>query len=489
MEDKEYVIDLAEMTAILKENYKPVARLTGIIIGLTIIFLIVAWYFFPVYESEAKLQIKQSQPSMMALMTGAGSSSETESYIEILKSRGVVIPVIEATEELNFFGKYPRYEDYVKKRITAESVQLTDIMSVKVRGKTAEQAQKANQLLIEGFLKRVGELSSTQKGSLKAFLTERVATAKEELAKAADALQKFKEENKIISPTANTDIFTQRVMDAEKQAAANKVELEAAEARLAAINQQLNGSGASSADNVTLQRYNEELAKLETTRIAYKDKYTEKHPRMIEINERIESLKAKIQEELDKVASLQAPSDNQVHQSLVAGKYSSEGAVKVARQKAEVLQRIIDQNNEELAKMPAMEQEYVRISRNYAVASEIYTMLVKQLEETKITEFKQPMNVLLVDTPHLPDKPAFPRRGLALIFATLMGLLISSAYVLIKEMKNHTVRNSQMVLRYANLPVFGSIPDKDNLTPVANDMNEAKAQNFLNKVKEFIWKK
>ena len=488
MEERDNTIDLAEIAVILKENRKPIVRLTGCIIIAGIFFLLIAWFFFPRYESKATLRIIPSNPTGMTMMMAGGVSKEQETYAEIIKSRGVVTPVIQATEEPNFLGALPRYEDYVKKKVKTESVDMTEILNVSVSGETPEKAQKANQLLVDGFLKRVGELNSTRKGNLKAFLTERVAIAKEDLVKAEAALQKFKEENKILSPSASAEIFTERIMDVEKHAAANKVELEAAEARLAAINQQLSGSGASSADNVTLQQYNEELAKLETTRIAYRDKYTEKHPRMIEINERIASLKAKIQEELNKIAALQAPSDNQVHQGLVAGKYSSEGAVKVARQKQEALQRIIDQNNEELAKMPAMEQEFVRLSRDFGVANEIYMMLVKQLENTKITEFQQPMNVLLVDPPHLPDKPEFPRRGLGLIFTVMIGLMLSTAYVLYQEIKNITVRSQETITKYTGLPVFGVLCNKENLAQSATADRETKENYYVSKLREFIWK-
>lgn len=505
MEEKEYMIDLAEVAEILEENRKPIAKITGCTIGAAILYLILAWNFFPTYESEAMLQIRQknSGGGLGALMAGMGSadflspsSSSMDSYIEILKSRSVVVPVIEATEKKDFFDKYPDYKKYVEKRIHAEAAQDTgmslsssNILMVSVKAKTAEQAQKTNQLLIDSFLKRVAELNSAEKGSVKGFLEERLKNAKEDLNKAEVALEKFKVDNKILSPSSNAEIFTERIMEAEKRAAANQIELEAAQARLAVINEQLSGSGSANADNITIQKYNEELAKLESTRIAYQDKYTEKHPRMIEINERIASLKSKIQLEVNKIAALQAPSDNVVHQGLVGGKYSAEGALTVARQKAEVLQKIIDQNNADLAKMPAMEQQYVRLSRDYGVANEIYMLLTKQLEQTKITEHQQPTNVLIVDKPHLPDKPVKPRRGLVLLAAALLGLLGSCGYVIYMGLQNRVIRTKETITEYVKLPVFGCIPDRTSLVDSEISPEETIFSRYFNKVREYIWKK
>lgn len=504
MDEKEYTIDLVEIAEILKENCKPIAKITVLAIGAGLVFLLLAWNLFPTYESEAMLQIRQRNRGggLAAILGGMGSAdflspdaSSMDSYIQILKSRGVIMPVIEATEQTNFLGRYPEYKKYVEKKIKAEAAQgsmvglsSSNILLVSVKANAPEKAQQVNQMMLEGFLKRVKELNSAEKGSVKAFLEERLKTAKEDLNKAEVALQKFKEDNKILSPGSNAEIFTQRIMEAEKQAAANRIELETSQARLDSINRQLSGSGAASADNVTIQQYNEELAKLETTRIAYRDKYTEKHPRMIEINERIASLKAKIQEEVNRIASLQAPSDNAVHQGLVGGKYSAEGAVTVAKQRAEALQKIIDQNNADLAKMPAMEQQYVRLSRDYGVANEIFMLLTKELEQTKITEFQEPTNVLIVDPPHLPDKPTFPRIGLTLVLFTLIGLLGSSGYVVVKALLHKTVQSVEEVKGLLELPVFGTIPDEAVLSRLYEEARQPKEPDWKDKLKEFIWK-
>ena len=376
MEEKEYTIDIMEIAEILKENRKPIAKMTGIFVVIISVFLIIASIFFPKYESEALLRIKQEQSSSGLASTMAGftggflslTSMQMESYVAILKSRSVVIPVIEATEKPNSKGKFPNYEKYVKNNIIVEHTKLTDILKIKARGDSEEKAQKVNQLLIQSFLKRIAALNTTEKSSLKAFLEERLKTSREELDKAENALQEYKIKNKIISPSETSKFIAERILTIEKQEAANRVDQEIAQASLAAVNSQLNGLGAASADNETLQKYNAELADLESTLITYKERYTEKHPKMIDLKERIAGLKAKIQLENDKISSLQAPSDNVVHQGLVAKKFSSEGALAVLKKKGEALRRAIEENNAELEKLPELERGFIKLSRDYTLA-------------------------------------------------------------------------------------------------------------------------
>ena len=405
MDEKEYTIDLADMGKLLYENRKPILKMAGIFVGIVCVVLLIMAIFFPKYESEAMLRIKQerSGSSLAAAMAGftgnflSMDSLQVESYIEILKSRSVVIPVIEATEEADDKGKFPRYETYVKDNIAVEAVKLTDIVKIKTLGETEEKAQKVNQLLIQGFLKRIAELNTSEKASLKAFLEDRLKTTREDLNKAETALQEFKIKNKIISPSETSKFIAERILTVEKEEAANRVDLEIAEARLAAINSQLNGLGAASADNVTLQKYNSELAELESKLIVYKERYTDKHPKMIDLKERIAKLKSKIQTENDKIAALQAPSDNAVHQGLVAKRFSSEGALAVLKQKGEALKREIEENNAELEKLPELERGYIKLTRDYVLANEIFTMLNRKLEETKLTEHQSPNNVQVID--------------------------------------------------------------------------------------------
>lgn len=494
MEDQEYTIDLMEVAAILSENRKPIAKITGAFIVLAILYLLIA---SPVYESEALLRIKQDKGlggSLLDMATGGNvqmSQQQMITFAEILKSRGVVVPVIEATEEADKDGNYPRYEDYVDKMITTSPFKNTEILQVKIKGKSPEEAQKANQLLVGGFLRRITDLSRTEQTATKGFLEERVKAAKADLDKAETALQTYKAENKIISPSDSAKIFTDRIADIEKQAADNQVAMEAAQARLNAINGQLGTAAAATADNKTIQQYNQELAKLESTRIGYLDKYTDKHPKMKDINDQIANLKLKIRQEINKVAALQAPSDNTVHQGLVAGKFQSESELTVARQKADALQQLINQNNADLEKLPEVEKGYVKVARDAQVANELYVMLAKRLEESKVAEVMQPNNVQVVDEPTLPEKPISPRKGRTLALAALLGILLSSGYIVAMELMNRTIRTDDDVKNYLALPVMGAIPDEESMSQAMTKQKEMenKKPGLLSKLQYYILKK
>lgn len=494
MEDQEYTIDLMEVAEIVSENRKPIAKITGVFIALAILYLLIA---SPVYESEALLRIKQQQGLGSSLLDAATGGSaqmnqrQMSTYAEILKSRSVVIPVIEVSEIQDKDGKYPDYEGYVKDRITTSPFKDTDILSVKMRANEPGKAQKANQALLAAFLHRMTDLSRVEQTATKDFLQNRTDVAKQDLDKAETALQDYKIANKILTPSDSSKLFLDRIALAEKEAAANRIEMGTAQAKLNAANSILGGEGRNIADNRTVQAYNAQLAKLESERISYLDKYTEKHPRMIELNDQIAELKAKIAEETRKVAALQAPSDNAVHQRLVAGKFQSEGELIVAKQKAALLQEVIDQNNRDLELLPAVEKGYIKVARDAQVAGELYIMLAKRLEESKVAEVMVPTNVQIVDEPTFPEAPIAPRKGRTLALAALLGLLLSSGYVVAMELMNRTIRTEDDVKNYLALPVMGAIPDEESMSLAMTKQKEMenKKPGLLNKLQYYILKK
>ena len=487
--EEEITIDLREIGAILKRNAANIARVTGVCIVAAGVYLAVAT---PVYESQALLRVKQPKgigSSLLEAMPMGNAMANTQlmnTYAEILKSRSVIVPVIEKTEEPNKEGKFPDYAGYVKGKVATAPFKDTEIMQLTVRANTAEKAQKANSLIVEGFLNRLTELSRDQQKATRGFIEERTATAKKELKDAEDKLTEYKKANDIIAPDDAVKLATEKMGMVDKLNAENRVALATANARLASTNAQLNGEAASIADNKSIQLYNQQLAQLEGERISYLDKYTSQHPKVKQVEQEIAKLKQKINSEINKVASLQAPSDNPVHQQLLAAKFQSEAEASVAQSNLAKLHQIDNDNKEDIRNLSDKEQEFVSLMRDVTVANEIYVMLAKRLEEAKVAEASVATEVQVVDTATLPTAPVAPKKAMTLLLAALLGILASSGFVVVRELLNRTIKNSEDVANYLDLPVLGSVPDMNDLR---KDMEKNdKGPGLLAKIWRKVWK-
>lgn len=486
MEEQEITIDLRDLWNVLKKNTATIRKVTIGCVAAAVVYLIVVP---PTYESTALLRVKQPKglgsSILEALPTGNPMASKQlmSTYAEILKSRSVVVPVIEATEE-GKDGKYPEYEAYLKSRITTAPFKDTEIMKVTFKANTAEDAQKGNKLLVEGFLNRLTELERGEQKTTRQFIEERVNTSKEELQAAESVLTEFKKEHKLLAPESQVQLAAEKLTLADKLRAENQVALEAARARNNAVKAQLQNNTASIADNATISGMQAKLAELEAERVSYLDKYTDKHPRVIEVNKEIANMRKTMDAEFKRVAEMMVPSSNPVHQGLLADMFKSEAEISVAQSNLQTVKALENKYNNDVATLSEVEQEYLTLLRDVTVSQEIYVMLAKRLEEAKVAEVAVSTEVQVVDEPTLPEQRVAPKRGLTLVLAFLLGILGSCGFVIARELMNRTVKTSEDVENYLGLPVLGQIPSSESL----KEAEEVANLSIWQKIWRAVWK-
>ena len=150
------------------------------------------------------------------------------------------------------------------------------------------------------------------------------------------------------------------------------------------------------------------------------------------------------------------------------------------------LHQIDNDNKEDIRNLSDKEQEFVGLMRDVTVANEIYVMLAKRLEEAKVAEASVATEVQVVDTATLPTAPVAPKKAMTLLLAALLGILASSGFVVVRELLNRTIKNSDDVANYLDLPVLGSVPDINDLR---KDMEKNdKGPGLLTKIWRTVWK-
>ncbi len=482
------VIDLRDVWHTLTKHTRFIRNAT---IATTVLAAAYAFLMPPTYQSTALLRIKR-QPGISSSILDAmpmgnvqANSQLISTYQEIIKSRSVVEPVIKKVTQPNDEGKYVAPEVYVKGNITTMPFKNTEMISVAVKGKSPEQAKEANDALLESFMQRLTEIERTQYSITKEFLEGRVGGAMEDLHKAEDALNSFQKEHKILSPDDAVKLAADKFSMTDKLKAENRINLEAANARHAAIAGSMQAGAASMADSSVVQAYNAELAKLEAQRVEYATKYTQKHPAMIKINEDIAQMQGKLEQAIQQVANGQSASSNPVYNGLLADKFRSEAEASVAASNLSTIAAIEAKYGEDLATLSDNQKEYLRLMRGVTIAQDIYTMLAKRLEEAKVAEVSITRDVQVVDSGDLPERPIAPRKGLSLVLGFLLGLLSSSALVIAKDLLNRTIKTSEDIEKYLGIPVLGQIPSVESLDEAA----ETAELSTMQKVWRTLWKK
>ncbi len=135
------------------------------------------------------------------------------------------------------------------------------------------------------------------------------------------------------------------------------------------------------------------------------------------------------------------------------------------RQRADVEKRI-NSIQSRIDMSPPLEQRYAGLLRDYDLAKQNYSEMVKRQEASNtaqnLEEHKAGQNLEVLDPANLPEAPSEPNRLAIAGVGTLLGLVAGILLAGGREVKNTSLKNLKDVRAYTNLPVLSSIPLLEN---------------------------
>ena len=143
--EKEESIDLGKLWQVAKTHRKVVG---GIIVGCTILAALISLTLPKQYESTTLVQTRDANKAMsgqaaMALLSGgSGVSSPTTNYMELMKSRTVLEPIIDAMDWEDP-KKKPDAKAFAKSYLDIKNTKSTNLIEVTAKGKTPEEASRS----------------------------------------------------------------------------------------------------------------------------------------------------------------------------------------------------------------------------------------------------------------------------------------------------------------------------------------------------------
>ncbi len=128
----------------------------------------------------------------------------------------------------------------------------------------------------------------------------------------------------------------------------------------------------------------------------------------------------------------------------------------------EVLKKLAGEYTSRLKMSPEMERSLVEISRERDIKSELYVMLLQKYEENALQLAVTANNLRCID-PAMSSGPIAPRAGLIYLAALVVGVLIPSIVIYIKELLRTKVATMEEIEGATQLPLVATVPVKHGL--------------------------
>lgn len=441
MNREEDTIDLGRLLSVIVEKRKITG---GIVVICTVLALIISLLLPKTYTSSVMVQTGGSKSAIssgaaaLAAMTGTATSKAGE-YIEIMKTRTVLEPIIASVYDDLEIDERPTAEGFAKANLDIKNTKGTNLIQLDAEGRTPEEAHEIAQGVVDNFLKLMTDMNYQSQSLMVKFLNERIDVAQKEADEAAQKLESYSKEHKIYGPDEQTKAMMERMAAYDKTMGELAVQKESAGARFASVNDQLGEQNAnavkySMADNDVVTALRNKIVAKEVELVKLRQLYTEEHPDVVNARKELQSMQQGVADEVAAAVASGTVPVNSTQGSLIAERYQAATAMSVAEAAENAVKAQQEQVDKDMEKLADASLGYMKLARDAEIKQQVHAELVRQAESARIQQAMESMDIQVVDPASMPreDKPSGPRKKLITAIGFVIGCMISIGYGLVQ---------------------------------------------------------
>jgi uncharacterized protein involved in exopolysaccharide biosynthesis len=383
------------------------------------------------------------------------------SETEIIKSHPLAAHVVTALrlEEMAQTAKPAMAADSVKQleksikafqqKLSVASNKQSNVIVVSYEDKNPQLAANVVNQVVAAYTRYRAELYSNTDAY--EFFSSQMRATEEKLRQLEQNQTAFKQEQEVVAVDEQRKILLARLADYESRMTTVRTRRIGKQSLLEVIKQQLKkGKTLSiptteSSDNPSREKHiaklRGDLLDMETQRERLLQKFTPQYEEVVNLNQQITATKAQIRNEIQQIIGME------------------ENSLRALNAEEEELQAAIEKIKDEMRTFAQKEYELDQLSRGIDDNREVFSMLLKQREEARISlgKLEKGVKIKVISPAVAPLEPAKPRRKVNVALSGILGLLCGVGWALLVERLDHTINNPMELEQALGLPALGSI--------------------------------
>lgn len=467
----------------LSELLRPLwVRRWKIIFFTLLLTLIVASYISqlkPSYKATAILQIGSNKPNSTlsiddAFHDNAASKEQVQTQYELLRSRKFAERVV-ARLKLNtnaefLSGKYKEglglfQNDDVKEislstavdmfaaKLTISPINNTELVKISFISYSPKLAQRIANQIGETYLEYQDELHSVSKESTSQWLVDQLEELGKKLDTSEQALQLYREREGIVDINGVVGLvgseltaLTASSLQAVKDRDDLYVTYKAIQQNRNNVSRLLDLKEVTGHSAFIQLRRAEEQIERKVFELA--KRYGPKHPKLIAIRAEHESIKNRI--------------DGQINDIIEAVESDYEGAVA----KVTATQERLERAKVDFLRLSRLQNKFSQLQREVLTNQELYNNYLVRLKETDaMGNYKSNFYIRFIDKAIEPKGKFAPRSTLIVAIAFILSATLISIIILMKEMLKDTLNSQRKLESFNEADVLAILPRSKQLNP------------------------
>jgi len=454
---------MAQYDVDLREYWRIIKKRKLIIIAVTVGVALLSYAFSkmkepaPLYRAESAIKIEQKTDMGFIRSTGLWIQAESmDTHAYTLKSFPVLKIVAGklgwidnnlSDEAVQTNHSKLRFIDRLKSMVSTEVNEHTSIINIKVV--SLEDAKNGDQEVVDvanEIANAYKEFNVQEKNKrtqeIKTFIENQLTVLSERVINAEKALRQFQEENEMLSVNEKTRQIKKRLSSAIKE---KEDVLDQKNTIMHQIFQLKNKNEEGLAETIAKQlTYAEKgsplhgtgkrLDKLLQQRQSLLSRYTDKHPNVQDVNNRIGKIVGDAKGDLETYLSALNTRENELNSQ-------------------------INRLEEEARRLPEKEHLLARLQKEASLQEQLYTELQKKHQEVLIQESGK-MDFVTIVKPAIRPLQAFNKASKPMIILTgiILGFILGLVFAFGVEMFDTSMGTIEDVETSLQVPVLGVIP-------------------------------
>lgn len=470
-------------TFTLDKYYQVIKRrwTTGLGVFVSVFFLAVVASSLkkPVYESEAKISFQRT--NTISTLTGVGteigkletvaqdqSTNPLNTEAEIIRSVPLAKITINKLNLKDSKGSQLSTEKFLKNLIIKD-VKGADILKVSYKDRNPKMASDIANTVINTYLEH--NISSRRKEAATAriFLEKQVPTTELVVRKAEAELAEFKDKNQVVALQEEANNSLELIKEWQKQLGDAQSQIANISAQSQEIRQQLNQNPQQAvavtaiSQSPGVQDILKEIQQLESQIASRRTVLRNRHPEIINLQERLKALNEVLQQRIQRVAGVKL---SRFSGNLQAGALQQQLAGELVRLES-TRQGLISQvaalstlkatHKQRLNTIPRLEQQQRQLERKVQASQSTYLLLLQKLQESRLAESQKLGNVNLVSEAQVPEKPV-SSPVVSYLSAALLASLAAMATMFVLEARDKSIKTVDEAKELLELTLLGVIP-------------------------------
>lgn len=428
----------------------------------------------PEYLSMATIVTKSTE----VVFPGTNALSMKESvrpfefYEAIVGSRSFKQRVVAAL--IDSCSRYPEIQltltdaqSLVEDNLVISNLEYQDFIGLKAKAYSPQLAYLLAEVGTLIFKARCQEIEQEESQNVVNYVENQKLIAQEELESIERSLQEFLKRTDTALLGKEDGGVVNKMMDMEEQLAAIKTQRELAEANLRAYEQRLAQleskleAELGQSEDPQVKVLQKELSRLDERKNYLVQEFGPSHHEIKLIDKEVEAKKKeliRIMMAATGINNMSANDEKPIFKDLQERKITEELNIFILGNREKYYRNFIENYKKKHPNMLEHAIEIARLNRSKAVRQNMYNFLLEKGEEAKIKAATGTGGIRIMDPPILPNRPVPSRAKMDLMVAILVGLGLGFGVALFQEYMDHSIRSTEDVTRYLELPVMGVVP-------------------------------